>query len=97
MEYVKVIALILFLVFVVLQIWWGQKARIIAYFFFIISATLYILNFDWPFWFQIIVIISVIAIVVISLYIELRATAIEHKNDRNRKQETHADQRKKNK
>lgn len=95
MEYIKVVALVLFLIFVVLQIWWGQKARIIAYFFFIISATLYILDFDWPFYLQIIVIISVIAIVVISLYVEMQAKAIEQKNNRNRKQQTYADQRKK--
>lgn len=91
MEYLKVIALFLFIIFLVLQIWMGQRAKVIAYFFFTISATLYIMDFNWPLAIRFVAVVAVLLIVLGSLYFEFKSKSTEHENDVNRKQQTFAD------
>lgn len=91
MEYIKVIALFLFIIFLVLQIWFGQKAKVIAYFFFTISASLYIMDFNWSLAVRFITVVIVLLIVLGSLYFEFKSKSTEDENDINRKQQTFAD------
>lgn len=91
MEYLKVIALFLFIIFLVLQIWFGQKAKVIAYFFFTISSALYIMDFNGSLATRFISVVAVLLIVLGSLYFEFKAKSTEAENDSNRKQQTFAD------
>lgn len=85
----KVIALFLFILFLVMQIWFGQKSKIIAYFFFVISASLYIMDFNISTFLQVIILVVVLSIVLGSLYFETKtknAIAEEEKNGKKNQQ-----------
>lgn len=97
MEYVKVIALFLFIFFLIMQIWFGQKAKVIAYFFFIISAALYVMNFNIESWLKYVILIAILLIVMSSLHFENKAKNAEADHDYNSKQQTFADKNRKRK
>lgn len=96
MEYIKVIALFLFIFFLVMQIWFGQKAKIIAYFFFVISASLYIMDFDISTVLQVVILVVVLGIVLGSLYFETKTknTIAEEEKNKKENQQTFAQKNK---
>ncbi|GEK30375.1 hypothetical protein KZO01_06840 [Kurthia zopfii] len=94
MEYIKVIALFLFIFFLILQIWMGQRAKVIAYFFFIISAAMYVMNFKWELWQQFAAIIGILAIVLGSLYFEMKVKNNEATTEKPENQKTFSDRNK---
>lgn len=97
MEYIKVIALLLFIFFLIMQIWFGQKAKIIAYFFFVISAALYVMDFEVDQWLKYVILVVILLIVMSSLHFENKAKNAEANNDHNKKQQTFADKNRKKK
>lgn len=95
MEYIKVIALFLFIFFLIMQIWMGQRAKVIAYFFFIISAAMYVMDFKWELWVQFAAIIGILAIVLGSLYFEMKVKNNEAATQKPESQKTFSDRKKK--
>jgi len=95
MEYIKVIALFLFIFFLILQIWMGQRAKVIAYFFFIISAAMYVMDFKWELWLQFAAIVGILAIVLGSLYFEMKVKNNEAASEKPEHQKTFSDRNKK--
>ncbi|GEK34986.1 hypothetical protein [Kurthia sibirica] len=94
---IKIVALALFLLFMLLQFKFGIKSKIIAYFFFIIAAVLYVRDYNISLWLQFIIIGAILLIVLSSLYYEVNNKRLAEENNNASKQKTFADRQRKNK
>lgn len=94
-QYIKIGALVLFLVFMLLQFKFGVKAKIIGYFFFIISSVLYVRGYDIALWIQFVIIAAILVIVLSSLFYEVNSKRLEQEKMATSKNNTYADQHRK--